>query len=81
MDKQQKTEFKFLFLLQFVEIDFAGRNGQTLKHLYPITDMHLGVDTLKVLFHRVDADTQLLRDVVVRPALHGQIQHFAFPSS
>ena len=71
MDKQQKTEFKFLFLLQFVKIDFAGGNGQTLKHLYPITNMHLGIDTLEMLFHRVDADTQLLRDVVVGPTLYG----------
>lgn len=81
MDKKQKTGSYFLFLLQFVEIDFAGGNGQTLKHLYPITNMHLGIDALEVLFHRVDTDTQLLRDIVVGPALYGQIQHFAFPRS
>ena len=81
MDKKQKKCSNFVFLLQFIKIDFAGRNGQTLKHLYAVADVHLGIDALEVLFHRVDADAQLLRDVVVGPPLYGQIQHFALPGS
>ena len=71
MDKKQKKCSNFVFLLQCIKIDFAGRKGQALKHLYAVADVHLGIDALEMLFHRVDADTQLLRDVVVGPTLYG----------
>ena len=51
-----------------------------MKHLNPISYVHLGIDAVEMLFYRMDTDIHLFCNILIGQPMYRQVQHLSFPA-